>query len=56
MIRYKYNMDYLETIQDKEQFVHEIKQDISKRVFAELEKKKQELANDFIKSEEDESE
>jgi len=48
-------MNILDKIEDKEQFVQEIKNQMNQRTFAELEKKKQELANDFIKSDEHES-
>jgi len=46
-------MNYMQNIEDKDEFVAEIKRDISSRVFSEIEKKKQEIANDFLKAEEE---
>jgi hypothetical protein len=46
-------MDYLDNIEDKEAFKEAIKQQLDQIAFGHLNQMKQDLANDFLKGEED---
>lgn len=45
-------MDYVKSLENKDQFTQGVKNAMREKAFGELERMKKEIANDFLKSEE----